>query len=62
MTHPAIVLALQLNLTTHQATPVPPTLQVLLPSLLDLQHIPPNGRSKNTKIHQLKPVTIYKDG
>lgn len=40
MTHPAIVLDLLLNMTTHHATPVSPTTTGLLPSLMGLLPTP----------------------
>lgn len=49
MTHPATVLDLLLNMTTHHATPVSPTTMGLLPSLMGLLPTP------LTDIHESPP-------
>ncbi|TKS83234.1 Hepatocyte cell adhesion molecule [Collichthys lucidus] len=51
MTHPATVLDLPLNSTTHRATPVPPTIVGLLPTLMGPLSTPATGIPESPQNH-----------
>lgn len=51
MTHPATVLDLPLNSTTHRATPVPPTIVALLPTLMGPLSTPATGIPESPQNH-----------